>query len=653
MALHASVPALLKKQKPEGSWEGEVVWCSMILSQYVIVERIVGREIPEAHRQGILRHFTVTQTSEGGWGLHAESRAYVFVTALAYVALRLLGVDADARVCMVARQWLRAQPGGVLAIPTWGKFWLALVGLYGYEGLNPLPPELFSAPRWLPFHPSRLYCHTRLIYLGMAYLYGARFQADLGPIMQALRHELYDGDFGAIDFSAHRNHIASSDLRVRPSLTLRIGYAMLRGFERLHSAKWRKKALDRCFEWIRFEGQASRYQSLSPVNGLLHCISLFSRDPQSAESAMSFLGLKNWKWEDDASGIRYVGARSQTWDTAFSMQALLELPQAPEDVRTALRKAYLYLKNAQMTSELPLICDTAKYARDPVLGGWCFNDGGHRWPVSDCTAEAVCALLDAHTVPELIPVEERIPPENLLLAVKFILSRQNPDGGFATYEKRRAPALVERTNPSEMFGNCMTERSYVECTASCIKALSGFGSAYPNVEPEKITRARTRAIGFLRKQQRADGSFLGSWGINFTYATFFVVEALRSAGFSASESLLTRAGEWLLEHQRPDGGWGEHFLSCVTGHYVEHRHSQAVMTSWALLALMGLGPSHMPSVERGIAWLISRQQASGDFPDEAVNGVFFGSAMLDYRLYKSYFPVWALARRSRLSGQSS
>jgi squalene cyclase len=33
---------------------------------------------------------------------------------------------------------------------------------------------------------------------------------------------------------------------------------------------------------------------------------------------------------------------------------------------------------------------------------------------------------------------------------------------------------------------------------------------------------------------------------------------------------------------------------------------------------------------------------SGDWPEEVVAGVFFNTAMLHYRLYKTYFPVWAL-----------
>ena len=32
------------------------------------------------------------------------------------------------------------------------------------------------------------------------------------------------------------------------------------------------------------------------------------------------------------------------------------------------------------------------------------------------------------------------------------------------------------------------------------------------------------------------------------------------------------------------------------------------------------------------------------YPEQAVAGVFFGTAMLHYRLYKAYFPAWALAR---------
>ena len=135
---------LLSLQHDDGCWEGEMVWCTMILSQYVIVQHLAGREWEPQVRERIIRHYEVTRTDDGVWGLHPESAGYLFTTALAYVALRLLGVSPDDEMVANARRWLHSQPGGVLAIPTWGKFWLALIGLYGYEGVNPCLPELFA-----------------------------------------------------------------------------------------------------------------------------------------------------------------------------------------------------------------------------------------------------------------------------------------------------------------------------------------------------------------------------------------------------------------------------------------------------------------------------------------------------------------------------
>lgn len=51
--------------------------------------------------------------------------------------------------------------------------------------------------------------------------------------------------------------------------------------------------------------------------------------------------------------------------------------------------------------------------------------------------------------------------------IDLILGMQNADGGFASYELIRGPALLELLNPAEVFGNIMIEYSYPECTTSC------------------------------------------------------------------------------------------------------------------------------------------------------------------------------------------
>jgi lanosterol synthase len=641
-SLERGIDHLLSQQREDGCWEGEMVWCTMILSQYIIVRHVTGRPVDEHSRRQMIKYYRASRTPEGVWGLHPESGGYVFFTTLAYVALRLIGLTADDPMLSTARQWLKAQKGGVLAIPSWGKFWLATLGLYEYEGVNPMLPEMFLLPKALPFHPRKFYCHTRLIYLGMAYLYGSRSRAELGPVVPELRDELYDRSYEQIDFRAHRHEIAATDLYVPPTAWLRASYDVLRMCERVLPKSWRRRALDRCLEGIVLEQRATQHQALSPVNGLLNCLALWARDPQHPELGPSLDGMEAWKWEDDEEGIRYVGARSHTWDTAFSMLALLEDPSMAERFVGPLRHACAFLRDHQMTAE---IAEYREQSRDPALGGWCFSDGSHRWPVSDCTAEALSAVLKMHQSPQFAPpVSARITDDRIAQATRFILSRQNSDGGFGTYESRRGPIWLESVNPSEMFGQCMTERSYIECTASSLTALVHVREAYPRLLRERVGEALERAELFLRDHQRPDGSFAGFWGVNFTYAAFNVAKALRAAGARADDRALRRLADWLISKQRPDGGWGEHYSGCLTDQYVEHSQSQVVQTSWALLALMDIIGANSDSVRRGVKWLESMQREDGSWPSQAVNGVFFGSAMLDYRLYKTYFPVWALAR---------
>jgi squalene/oxidosqualene cyclase-like protein len=625
---------LVSLQSARGDWEGEMVWCPMITAQVVIARHVVARPVDPATRAGVLHYFRSTATAEGVWGLHQESRGYVFVTTLVYVALRLLGVPPDDRLAGRARAWLGVQPGGVLAIPSWGKFWLAMLGLYGWAGVPPLLPELYALPAWLPAHPSGWYCHTRYIYLAMAYLYGRRVTADLGTLTDAVREELYGAPFTSLDFERHRHAITPGDRHVAPGRALRLASAVMVELDRAMPSPLRRRALATCLRRIRYEQHESREQGLSPVNAVLNCLALWANDPSDPAVASGLAGLERWRWEDDR-GVRYAGARSNAWDTAFALRALF----TPEDPRhaPAIRRGAAFLRATQLTDELPRWWDEH---REPVRGGWCFSDGAHRWPVSDCTAESVSALLETE---HLLPRGERLTRAQRDRAASFMLARQNRDGGFGTYEPRRGGRWLERLNASEMFGDCMTERSYVECTASCVGALARLRARDASLAP-RVSGAIDAGVAFLRTVQQPDGAIPAAWGIHFTYGAFHVTAGLRAAGVSADDPLLARAAEWLVAHQRGDGGWGEHWSSCVTGRHVEAAESQPVQTAWALLSLLEIVGGKHPAVERGIDWLAARQDAGGGWSGGGVNGVFFGTAMLDYRLYHAYFPTWALAR---------
>jgi squalene cyclase len=57
---------------------------------------------------------------------------------------------------------------GATHITSWGKFWLAVLGCYSWDGMNPTPPEIWMLPyaTWTGIglaHPGRFWCHCRMV----------------------------------------------------------------------------------------------------------------------------------------------------------------------------------------------------------------------------------------------------------------------------------------------------------------------------------------------------------------------------------------------------------------------------------------------------------------------------------------------------------
>ena len=238
--------------------------------------------------------------------------------------------------------------------------------------------------------------------------------------------------------------------------------------------------------------------------------------------------------------------------------------------------------------------------------------------------------------------------ERLFAAVDRLLDWQNSDGGWPTYERNRGNRFLEWLNPSEMFGNIMCDFSFVELTSSAMQGLTAarkrFGNELGSSRLGALERAVKRGAEFLRKRQRADGSWEGAWGICFTYGTWFGVSGLASQADPQHDQALRRAADFLLARQLADGGWGESYQSCVRGEYVDHPEGgQTVMTSWALLALLQTPGEHVRgAIQRGVRFLLNRQLGDGDWPQRSVTGVFNRNCMLHYRFYRNYFPIWAL-----------
>jgi squalene/oxidosqualene cyclase-like protein len=634
----AALAHLASTQDASGSWKGDYGGPLFLLPIFIATARTVGHELDGATRAGMDAYLRTHQNRDGGWGLHVEGASHVFTTVLTYVALRFLDGAPDDPALARAREFLAAH-GGPLASASWGKFTLAVLGLYDWDGLHPVPPELWLAPESLPLHPSRLWCHSRMVYLPMAYLYGRRATVPLDERLGARRRELYDDTpWDRIDWRASRDTVSPTDRYVPRSALLRFAFRALGLAERFHPAGLRRRALSRVLEIVRGEDAATDYICLGPVNKLFNTLVWHFENPGGPELARHRARLADYLWQG-ADGVKMQGYNSsQLWDTAFVVQAVFATGRADER-QDVLRKAARYIDENQVIADVP---DRARAYRDASRGGWPFSTRAHGWPISDCTAEGLKAsmLLAPH-------VERPISADRLDAGVALLLSMQNADGGWATYEKTRGPAWLERLNPSDCFADIMIDPSYVECTGAAVQALSAFRLRHPGPRDPAIDAAIARGRAFLLRTQRRDGSWEGSWGICFTYGTWFGTLGLRAAGLDADHEALQRAANFLIGKQLPDGGWGETAESCRARAYVHAEAGQAVMTSWALLALAAAGRADSEPVRRGVAFLVARQRPDGSFPAEHIAGMFNKTCAIHYDNYLKIFPVWAIGALRR------
>jgi lanosterol synthase len=402
-------------------------------------------------------------------------------------------------------------------------------------------------------------------------------------------------------------------------------------------------------EKIRFEMRTTDHTCLSPVSGLLSMIALWLEDPDDPDLARALERFEGWVWQDEVDGFRVTGARSLSWDSAFALQALAAAAPDRHRLRDvsrdrarqqALAHGSAFLATQQIGDSL---AGHAEAFRIDPKGGWCFAGVWHGWPVSDCTAEAVSGILATG--------HRALEPQAAAAAARFILRCQNPDGGFGSYEPRRTRLDLERLNPAEMFGDSMTEASYTECTASAVAALVELREQYPELGDLDIGPKLARAAKRLEQRQNPDGSWPAAWGVHLIYGTLFGIVGLRAFGHPPAHPAIRRAQAWLLARQRDDGGWGEHHRSCIENRYIEAGRSQVIQTAWAMLALLRSECPMWPALDRGAAFLASRQDGDGGWPREQMAGVFFHTALLHYELYRSYFPVWALGlyRRRRMA----
>jgi lanosterol synthase len=634
-------------QTEHGNWPGDYGGPMFLMPGLIFAAYITDTPFEKPEEVLIIRNLLNHQNTDGGWGIHIEGKSTMFGTVMQYVSLRLLGKSADEPQLIKAKNWIQ-QNGGATGLPAWGKFYLSLLNLYDWKGNDSLLPELWILPKWIPIHPGRYWCHNRMVYLPMSYAYGHQITTPLTPLLEEIRTEIYTESYDSIDWKKARRKACEADIFQPIHWGFKAMMVFGNAYEKIKIKRFRKKALDFTGDYLDAEDIHTNFVNIGPVNQAMNSICIWHKNGKDSKEFKAHVNRWReylWVAEDGMKMGGYNG--SQLWDAAFTGQALLECELENEFPEMA-KGLYQFIEKTQIRHN-PY--EYKKFFRDKSEGCWPFSTIEHAWPVTDCTSEGMKTALMFNKADFVKNANfDKVNEERLKPAIDWLLSMQNKDGGWASYEKINAPAWIEILNPALVFENIMIEVTYTECSSASLQGLNYF-SKISDYRKDDIQKASLRGVEFIKSKQDPDGSWYGCWGVCYTYGTWFGIEGLLNGGEAPydkngvnASSEIQRGCDFLVSIQKEDGSWGEKFDSCVEHKYIEHEEGQVINTAWALLALMAAKYPNKEVVEKGIQFLNSRIEETGDFPQEGISGVFNGNVAETYTSYRNVFPLWAMGR---------
>ncbi len=645
-ALDAAVDHLLAQQHDNGHWCAELEGDSILQSEWALLKWILGEE-NDPRMPGVVAYLRAQQRPDGAWaqypgGQLGGGKFDISATVKAYFVLKLAGDDPDAEHMRKARELVLAH-GGAERCNTFSKYYLAALGQVSYDAVPTIPPQLAFLPRWFYFHLNKVSAWSRTMIVPLSIVTARKplrkVREPLGiPELfkdQANRQRLLPTGFGGSRFWTRFFLFADRALKVADKLNfLKLGQAA---------------AIRRMEAWIinhceNSDGPGAIFPPIVYTLIVLRkCLDYEADHPLVRENHQHldhyFIYGTNGKprnrhGEADDEFIRIQPCESPTWDTGIAAYALVNAGLRGD--HPAMRRCADWLVSKECRVPGDWLNNLRGKDRQVPFSGWFFEYNNPMQPDVDDTVMVSMAL---RRMAETGASESAAAASSR--SFDWVRVMQNDDGGWAAFDKGAQGRDILENVPFADH-NALQDPSCPDITGRTLECLGHHGVTAddPHVQ---------RAISFIKDTQEPDGCWFGRWGVNYIYGTWQVLGGLELVGYDMRADWVQRAGQWLLDHQKPDGSFGESPDSYEDPTLRGSGPSTASQTAWGAMALMNVyGPNH-DAVHRAIGWLCDRQISEGALAGNWDEPWFTGTGFpkvfyLRYHYYRLYFPIMAIGR---------
>lgn len=606
---------LLSQQVEEGYWVGELEANTTLTSQYMLFRHFIG-QADEVRQQKCVRYLLSQQQSDGGWRLYYGGPSELSATVEAYFAMRVAGISPDHPAMQRARELILAR-GGLTQAHVFTKVFLALFGQYDWRGIPVIPPEIIFLPRGFYFNIYEFSSWSRSVIIPLSVLFAKKPCCPLPPEKHV--DELYVEPRGPARYALPRREAGLSW-----ELLFILLDGLLKLSEKYTSPVLRDAALRRVEQWLLdHQDHTGDWGGIMPamINSVQALVSLgYSVDSDPVIRGLE--AIERFGIEDEDT-FWLQACVSPVWDTVLTIVALADsgLPRT----HPAIRRAVPWVVGKQILRE----GDWKVKNQHGQPGGWAFEFHNDYYPDNDDTAAVLIALHKGG-----LPDEAK--GEVFQRGLRWLLSMRSDDGGWGAFDMNNNKTLLNKIPFADL--ESMLDPSTCDVTGRVLELLGLIG--YP------VTHRMVRpALRFVQQNQEDDGAWYGRWGVNYIYGTSHVLCGLRAVGEDMRRPYVRQAVQWFLEHQNPDGGWGETCKSYDDPSYRGVGASTASQTAWALMGLLAAGQVRHEAVARGVEFLLRTQTATGTWSEPEFTGTGFPKHFfIKYHMYQHYFPLMALSR---------